>query len=71
MKYAVIQFINGAFSVKYEGENLDSLKYNYHDWLSLLWNDTSAVNGIVQLVDDNMDVVDGLSERISHPAKNA
>ena len=35
MKYAVIQFINGSFSVKYEGENLDSLKYNYHDWLSL------------------------------------
>ena len=71
MKYAVIQFINGAFSVKYEGENLDSMKYNYHDWLSLLWNDTSAVDGIVQLVDENMDVVDGLSERISHPAKNA
>jgi len=71
MKYAVIQFINGSFSVKYEGENLDSLKYNYHDWLSLLWNDTGAVDGIVQLVDENMDVVDGLSERISHPAKNA
>ena len=71
MKYAVIQFINGSFSVKYEGENLDSLKYNYHDWLSLLWNDTGAVDGIVQLVDENMAVVDGLSERISHPAKNA
>ena len=71
MKYAVIQFINGSFSVKYEGENLDSLKYNYNDWLSLLWNDTGAVDGIVQLVDENMDVVDGLTERISHPAKNA
>lgn len=71
MKYAVIQFINGSFSVKYEGENLDSLKYNYHDWLSLLWNDTGAVDGIVQLVDENMDVVDGLSERINKPAKNA
>ena len=71
MKYAVIQFINGSYAVKYEGENLDSMKYNYHDWLSLLWNDSSAVDGIVQLVDENMDVVDGLSERISHPAKNA
>ena len=71
MKYAVIQFINGAFAVKYEGENLDSLKYNYHNWLSLLWNDEGAVEGIVQLVDENMDVVDGLSERISKPAKNA
>ena len=71
MKYAVIQFINGAFAVKYEGENLDSLKYNYHNWLSLLWNDEGAVNGIVQLVDENMDVVDGLTERINKPAKNA
>ena len=71
MNYAVIQFINGAYAVKYEGENLDVMKYNYHSWLSLLWNDTGAVDGIVQLVDENMDVVDGLSERISHPAKNA
>ena len=71
MKYAVIQFINGAFSVKYEGENLDSLKYNYHDWCALLWNDSGAVDGIVKLVDENFDLVDGLSERISHPAKNA
>ena len=71
MKYAVIQFVNGAFSVKYEGENLDSLKYNYHDWCALLWNDSGAVDGIVKLVDENFDLVDGLSERISHPAKNA
>lgn len=71
MNYAVIQFINGAFSVKYEGQNLDSLKYNYHNWLSLLWNDTGAVNGIVQLVDENMDVVEGLTEKINKPAKNA
>ena len=71
MNYAVIQFINGAFSVKYEGQNLESLKYNYHNWLSLLWNDEGAVNGIVQLVDENMDVVDGLTERINKPAKNA
>lgn len=71
MNYAVIQFINGAFSVKYEGQNLESLKYNYHNWLSLLWNDEGAVNGIVQLVDENMDVVEGYMEKINKPAKNA
>jgi len=71
MKYAVIQFINGSYAVKYEGENLDSMKYNYHDWCALLWNDSGAVDGIVKLVDENFDLVDGLSERISHPAKNA
>ena len=69
MKYAVIQFINGAFAVKFEGENLDSLKYNYHNWCSLLWNDTGAVNGVVKLVDQNLDVVDGYIEVIDKSAK--
>lgn len=68
-KYAVIQFINGAFSVKYEGEDLVSLKYNYHNWLSLLWNDNGAVEGIVKLVDSNLDVVDGCIEVVSHGEK--
>lgn len=67
--YAVIQQINGAFAVKYEGENLDSMKYNYHNWLSLLYNDTGAVKGVVKLVDGNLDVVDGCVEFIDKPAK--
>ena len=69
MKYAVIQQINGAYAVKYEGENLDSMKYNYHNWLSLLYNDTGAVKGVVKLVDENLDIVDGLVEFIDKPEK--
>jgi hypothetical protein len=69
MNYAVIQQINGAYEVKYEGENLDSMKYNYHNWLSLLYNDTGAVKGVVKLVDGNLDIVDGLVEFIDKPAK--
>lgn len=68
-KYAVIQQINGAYEVKYEGENRDSMKYNYHNWLSLLYNDTGAVKGVVKLVDENLDVVDGCVEYIDKPAK--
>ena len=67
--YAVIQQINGAYAVKYEGENLDSMKYNYHNWLSLLYNDTGAVKGVVKLVDGNLDVVDGCVEFIDKPTK--
>lgn len=67
--YAVIQIINGAFSVKFEGENLDSLKYNYHNWCAALWNDSGAVNGVVKLVDGNLDVVEGYIEFIQHEAK--
>lgn len=68
--YAVIQFINNQFEVKFEGENLDSLKYNYHSWCAALWNDTGAVDGVVKIVDSNLDTVDGYIEFISHPAKN-
>lgn len=67
--YSVIQQINGAFAVKYEGENLDSMKYNYHNWLALLYNDSGAVNGVVKLVDGNLDTVDGCEEFINKPAK--
>ena len=67
--YSVIQQINGAFSVKFEGTDLNSIKYNYFNWLSLLYNDTGAVNGVVKLVDDKLDVVDGCVEIINKSAK--
>ena len=67
--YAVIQFINGSFTVKFESENLDSLKYNFHNWCALLWNDNNAVNGVVKIVDSNLDTVEGYIEFIDHPAK--
>lgn len=67
--YSVIQQINGAFAVKYEGSDLDSMKYNYHNWLALLYNDGGAVNGVVKLVDGNLDTVDGCEEFINKPAK--
>lgn len=67
--YSVIQQINGVFTVKFEGTDLNSMKYNYHNWLSLLYNDTGAVKGVVKLVDENLDLVDGCVEYIDKPAK--
>ena len=67
--YAVIQQINGAYAVKYEGSDLASMKYNYHNWCGLLWNDPGAVNGVVKLVDANLEVVDGCIEFFDKPAK--
>lgn len=68
-KYAVIQQINGAYAVKFEGADLDSIKYNYFNWLALLYNDTGAAHGVVKLVDENLDVVDGCVEFINKDAK--
>lgn len=67
--YSVIQFMNGTFAVKFEGADLNSIKYNFFNWLSLLYNDSGAVKGVVKLVDENLDVVDGCVEYIDKPAK--
>lgn len=67
--YSVIQQINGAFSVKFEGADLNSIKYNFFNWLSLLYNDSGAVKGVVKLVDENLDLVEGCVEYIDKPAK--
>ena len=67
--YSVIQQINGAFTVKFEGADLNSIKYNFFNLLSLLYNDSGAVKGVVKLVDENLDVVDGCVEYIDKPAK--
>ena len=69
MVYAVIQQVNGAFTVKYEGADLNALKVSYHQWVAALWNDTGAVDAVVKIVDSNLDIVDGYVEFILHDAK--
>lgn len=69
MKYAVIQQVNGVFTVKYEGTNLNQLKTNYHQWCAALWNDSGVVHAVVKIVDPNLDTVDGYIEIIDHEAK--
>ncbi len=71
MNYAVIQQVNGAFTVKFEtGENKEQAITNYHQWCAALWNDTAEVNAVVKIVDSNLDTVDGYIEFISHGAKS-
>ena len=72
MNYAVIQQINGSFAVHSEhGDNKQAAIVNFHNWCAALWNDDGAVDGVVKIVDSNLDTVDGYIEFISHPAKNA
>ncbi len=71
MKYAVIQQINGAFTVKFEtGENKEQAIVNFHSWCAALWNDAEAVDGVVKIVDSKLDTVDGYIEFISHGKKS-
>ena len=67
--YAVIQNINGACVVKYEGENPAALEVSYYSLVAALLNDNGAVKGVVKLVDGNLDVYDGCVKFIDKPAK--
>lgn len=69
--YAVIQNINGACVVKFEGNDPQALEVNFYQLVAALLNDSGAVNGVVKLVDGNLDVYDGCVKFIDHPAKNA
>ena len=69
--YAVIQQINGAFTVKFEGSDPTALEVSYYQWIAALLNDEGAVSGVVKLVDSNLDVYDGCIKFIDKPAKNA
>ena len=69
--YAVIQQINGAYTVKFEGPDPTALEVSYYQWIAALLNDAAEVKGVVKLVDSNLDVYDGCIKFIDKPAKNA
>lgn len=68
MKYAVIAVTNGNYNIHAEGftDNLDAAKVNYHGYCQDLWNDSTTRTAEVAIVDENLDVVEGYKERISH-----
>lgn len=68
MVYAVIQQINGSFTVKFEGSDLNQLEINFYNWIAALLGDSGEVKGVVKLVDENLDIVDGCIKFIDHPA---
>lgn len=65
MKYDVVQKVNGNIAVKSTWDNnLVGAKQAYHDILRLLYSDKDTTNGVVAILDDNLDVVDGCKEFI-------
>ena len=67
MKYALAQVSNGNFSIVSEhGTNKQSAFVAFHDRCKILWNAPDVVSAIVAVVDENLDVVEGKKEYISH-----
>lgn len=65
MTYDVIQKVNGNLTVVSSWvDNLVSAKTAYHDRCKLLYADAETTSGVVAILDDNLDVVDGKIEHI-------
>ena len=65
MKYDVVQKVNGNIVVKstWEDNKSGAIKA-FHDVCSALWADAETTSGVVAILDDNLDVVEGKKEFI-------
>lgn len=67
MKLAVIQCINGNFFVVSEGlETEQAARVAFHERCKILWNAPDVITGEVAVVDEQLDVYQGLKELIHH-----
>ena len=67
MKFAVIQCSNGSFSVVSEhGEDKQAAFVKFHDRCKVLWNAPDVITATVAVIDENLDVVEGKKEYITH-----
>ena len=68
MKYAIIKVVNGSYFIHAEGiTDLANAKTQYHGLCQTLWNASDVVSAYVEIVNEQLDCVDGYKEFISHP----
>ena len=69
MKYSIVQCVNGSFTVVSEhGDNKQAAIVAFHNRCMILWNAPDVITGMVKIVDEQLDTVDGKMEYITHPA---
>ena len=65
MKYDVVQKVDGNIVIVSSWtDNKVGAKQAYHERLKLLYSDKDTTSGVVAILDDNLDVVDGMKEFI-------
>lgn len=67
MKYAIVKVINGNYSIHAEGiTDATAAKVGFHGLCQTLWNAPDVTTAAVMITDENLDVVEGYKEFISH-----
>jgi len=68
MKYAIVKVINGNYFIHSEGiTDINNAKVGFHGLCQTLWNEPTVIMACVMITDENLDVVQGYKEFISHP----
>ena len=69
MKFAVLKVINGNFFVHAEGlTTIEAAKTRYHSLCASLWNAPDVESAAVMIVDEQLRLVNGNHELITHEA---
>ena len=69
MKYAIIKVINGNYFIHSEGiTELAGAKTQFHSLCTALWNEPEVLSAYVEIVNEQLDCVEGYKEYIHHDA---
>lgn len=69
MIYAIVKVINGNFFIHSEGiTDLANAKTQFHSLCTSLWNAPDVLSAYVEIIDTQLDVVEGYKEYIHHAA---
>ena len=66
MKYAIIKCSNGAFTIDSEWTDLTKAKVQFHAVCQNLWNASDVVTAKIEIVDEQLNCVEGYAEFIKH-----
>ena len=67
MKYAIIQCVNGNYSVVAEyDDNLEGAIVRFHQVCANLWNSKDVARAQVKIVDEFLNIAQNMSENIKH-----
>ena len=67
MKYAIIQCVNGNYTIAAEGiTDLPSAKVSFHNLCAALWNAPDVITCEVAIMDEQLDIYHDCKEFIHH-----
>lgn len=66
MKCAVIKVVNGNFFIHAEALTDNAAKVSYHGLCQSLWNALDVQTACVMIVDENLNMLPGYKEAITH-----